>query len=185
MNTTTAYIVNAFLILLVIRQIREHPMDLRGLAGPVLAVGAAAVFFLRSVPSGGNDLLLELACVTAGAVMGFLSGRFTHLRRDRDGQVLGHAGWVSASLWVTGVGARLAFVVAATHGLGPAIGRFSAAHHITSAQAWAAALVMMALADVLARLTVLFIRSRRLAAAPAAPAAAAAPAVPVRAGSHA
>jgi hypothetical protein len=41
---------------------------------------------------------------------------------------------------------------------------------------------MMALADVLARLTVLFIRSRRLAAAPAAPAA---PVVPVRAGSHA
>ena len=185
MNTTTAYIVNAFLILLVIRQIREHPMDLRGLAGPVLAVGAAAVFFLRSVPSGGNDLLLELACVTAGAVMGFLSGRFTHLRRDRDGQVLGHAGWVSASLWVTGVGARLAFVVAATHGLGPAIGRFSAAHHITSAQAWAAALVMMALADVLARLTVLFVRSRRLAAAPAAPGAPAAAAAPVRAASHA
>jgi len=168
MNTTSAYIVNAILILLVIRQIREHPMDLRGLAGPVLAVGAAAVFFLRSVPAGGNDLLLELACVTAGAVMGLLSGWFTHLRRDRDGQVLGHAGWVSAGLWVTGVGARMAFVFAATHGLGPAIARFSAAHHITSAQAWAAALVMMALADVLTRLTVLYVRSRRLAAAPAA-----------------
>jgi hypothetical protein len=185
MNTTSAYIVNAILILLVVRQIREHPMDLRGLAGPVLAVGAAAVFFLRSVPAGGNDLLLELACVTAGAVMGCLSGRFTRLRRVRDGQVLGHAGWVSASLWVAGVGARMAFVVAATHGLGPAIGRFSAAHHITSAQAWAAALVMMALADVLARLTVLFVRSRRLAAAPAALAAPATAAVPVRAGSHA
>ena len=185
MNTTSAYIVNAILILLVVRQIREHPMDLRGLAGPVLAVGAAAVFFLRSVPAGGNDLLLELACVSAGAVMGCLSGRFTHLRRDRDGQVLGHAGWASASLWVAGVGARMAFVVAATHGLGPAIGRFSAAHHITSAQAWAAALVMMALADVLTRLTVLFVRSRRLAAAPAAPGAPAAAAAPVRAASHA
>jgi tryptophan synthase beta subunit len=76
------------------------------------------VFFLRSVPAGGNDLLLELACVTAGAVMGCLSGWFTHLRRDRDGQVLGHAGWVPAGLWVAGVGARMAFVFAATHGLG-------------------------------------------------------------------
>ena len=168
MNTTSAYIVNAILVLLVIRQIREHRMGLRGLAGPVLAVGAAAVFFLRSVPAGGNDLLLYLACVAAGAVMGCLSGLFTHLRRDRDGLVLGHAGWVSASLWVTGVGARMAFVFAATHGLGPAIGRFSVAHHITSKEAWAAALVMMALADVLTRLTVLFVRSRRLAAIPAA-----------------
>ena len=168
MNTTSAYIINAILVLLVVRQIREHRMDLRGLAGPVLAVGVAAVFFLRSVPAGGNDALLELACVTAGAVMGCLSGRFTHLRRDRDGHVVGHAGWASAGLWITGVGARMAFVFAATHGLGPAIGRFSVAHHITSAQAWAAALVMMALADVLARLTVLLVRSRRLAATAAA-----------------
>jgi len=91
MNTTSAYIINAILVFLVVRQIREHRMDLRGLAGPVLAVGAAAVLFLRSVPTGGNDLLLELACVTAGAVMGCLSGRFTHLRRGRGGQVLGPA----------------------------------------------------------------------------------------------
>ena len=55
MNTTTAYIVNAILVLMVIRQILWHRMDLRGLAGPVLAVGAAAVFFLRAVPTGGND----------------------------------------------------------------------------------------------------------------------------------
>jgi hypothetical protein len=171
MNTTSAYIVNAFLVLLVVRQIREHRMDLRGLAGPVLAVGAAAVFFLHSVPAGGNDLLLELACVTAGVVMGCLSGLFTHLRRDRDGQVLGRAGWVSAGLWVTGVGARMAFVFAATHGLGPAIGRFSAAHHITSAQAWAAALVMMALADVLTRLVIIYLRGRRLTASAPAPVA--------------
>jgi ABC-type antimicrobial peptide transport system permease subunit len=168
MNTTSAYVINTILVLLVVRQIREHRMDLRGLAGPVLAVGAAAVFFLRSVPAAGNDLLLELACVAAGAVMGCLSGLFTHLRRDGGGQVLGRAGWVSAGLWVAGVGARMVFVFAVTHGLGPAIGRFSVVHHITSAQAWAAALVMMALADVLARLTVLFVRGRRLAVIPAA-----------------
>ena len=167
MNTTTAYIVNAILVLLVVRQILWHRMDLRALAVPVLAVGAAAVFFLNSVPTGGNDLLLEAACVAAGVVMGCLAGLFTHLRRDTGGRVWGHAGWVSASLWVTGMGARMAFVFAATHGLGPAIGRFSAAHDITSSKAWVAALVMMALADVLTRLAVLFVRSRRLAATPA------------------
>ena len=181
MDTTTAYIVNAILVLLVVRQILWHRMDLRGLAGPVLVVGAAAVFFVRSVPTGGNDVWLELACVAAGAVMGCLAGLFTHLRRDRDGLVLGRAGWVSASLWVTGVGARMAFVIAAYNGLGPAIGRFSAAHDITSSKAWVAALVMMALADVLTRLAVLVARSRRLAATPAAVPAIPA-AVPVTAG---
>src|SRR5262249_27054111 len=166
-NTTFAYLVNAIVVLLVVAQIREHRMDLRGLAGPVLAVGAAAVFFLRSVPAGGNDVLVELACVAAGGGVGWLGGLFSHLRRGWDGLVWGHAGWVSAGLWVTGVGARMAFVFAATHGLGPAIGRFSVAYHITSKQAWAAALVLMALADVLTRLAVLFVRSRRLAAPPA------------------
>jgi hypothetical protein len=178
MNNTT-YLINGILILLVVRQIREHRLDVTALAVPVLAVGAAAAFFLHSVPGRGNDIALELICVTAGAVMGGLAGLTTHLRRGADGRPLGRAGWLAASLWIAGVGARMAFAFAASHGAGPAIGRFSVAHHITSAQAWAAALVMMALADVLARLTVLFVRSRRLAAAPAAAA------VPVRAGSHA
>ena len=66
MNNTTMYVINAVLVLMVVRQIREHPLDLRSLAGPVLAVGAAAVLFLHSVPGGGNDIALELACVAAG-----------------------------------------------------------------------------------------------------------------------
>ena len=49
------YVINAILILMVIRQVREHPLDLRSLAVPVLAVGCAAILFLHSVPAGGND----------------------------------------------------------------------------------------------------------------------------------
>ena len=76
-------------------------------------------------------------------------------------------------MWIGGVGARLAFAIAAGNGAGPAIARFSIAHHITGSAAWIAALVMMALADVLTRLAVIYLRGRRLAAAaPAAPAAA-------------
>ena len=54
MNNITTYLISASLILLVIRQIREHPLDARSLAVPVLAVGAAAVMFLHSVPAGGS-----------------------------------------------------------------------------------------------------------------------------------
>ena len=62
------YVINAVLVLMVIGQIREHPLELRSLAAPVLAVGCAAVLFLHSVP-GGNNLALELACVLAREVM--------------------------------------------------------------------------------------------------------------------
>ncbi len=50
MNNITMYLINASLIFLVIRQIREHPLDARSLMAPVLAVGCAAVLFLHSVP---------------------------------------------------------------------------------------------------------------------------------------
>ena len=163
------YLINALLVLLVIRQIREHQLDLRALAVPVLAVGAAAVVFLHSVPGGGSDIALDLACVLAGAAMGAIGGLATRLRLGADGRPLGRAGVLAAGMWIAGVGARIVFYFAATHSAGPAIARFSIAHHITGSAAWTAALVMMALADVLTRLVVVFLHGRRLTtkAAPA------------------
>src|SRR6202043_3228861 len=118
-----------------------------------------------------SDLVLETACVLTGAVMGAIGGLATRLRLGNDGRPLGRAGVLAASMWVVGVGARLAFAVAAGNGAGPAIARFSVAHHITGSAAWVAAWVMMARADVLPRLVVISLRGRRLAAAPAAAAA--------------
>jgi len=172
MGNLTTYLVSASLILLVIRQIREHPLDARSLAVPVLAVAAAAVMFLHTIPAGGSDLALEAAGVLAGAAMGAIGGLATKLRLGPGGQPLGRAGVLAASMWIGGVGARLAFALAAGNGAGPAIARFSVAHHITGPAAWIAALVMMALADVLTRLVVIYLRGRRLTAGPAAPAAA-------------
>ena len=158
------YLINALLVLLVVRQIREHQLDLRALAVPVLAVAAAAVMFLHSVPGGGSDIALDLLCVSAGAAMGAIGGLATRLRPGADGRPLGRAGTLAAGMWIAGVGARMVFYFAATHGAGPAIAAFSIAHHITGPAAWTAALVMMALADVLTRLAVVYLRGHRLTA---------------------
>ena len=130
---------------------------LRALAVPVLAVAAAAVMFLHSVPGGGSDVTLDLLCVSAGAAMGAIGGLATRLRLGADGRPLGRAGTLAAGMWIARVGARMVFYFAATHGAGPAIAHFSIAHHITGSAAWTAALVMMALADVLTRLAVVWI----------------------------
>jgi hypothetical protein len=158
------YLINALLVLLVVRQVREHQLDLRALAVPVLAVAAAAVMFLHAVPGGGSDITLDLLCVSAGAAMGAIGGLATRLRLGADGRPLGRAGALAAGMWIAGVGARMVFYFAATHGAGPAIAAFSIAHHITGSAAWTAALVMMALADVLTRLVVVYLRGRRLTA---------------------
>ena len=169
MNATD-YAVNAILVLLVVRQIRETRLSWRVLLLPVLIVIGAAAYYLRSVPTAGNDLLLEVTLAAAGATLGGLCGLFTRLRRGADGTPLSRAGWAAAILWVVGIGARLGFAWAAAHGAGPAIGRFSVTHSITSVEAWVAALFLMALAEVVTRLAVLWIRSRRLPATTAAPA---------------
>jgi len=158
---TTGYIINSVLVLLVVRQIREHPLDLRSLIRPVALVVVAAVYYLHTIPVGGNDLLLEGGLAATGAAMGALCAFATHLRLEH-GTPLARAGVLAAGLWVGGVGARMAFAYAAGHGFAPAIQRFSGAHSITGASAWVAALILMALADVSTRLVTLQLRGRNL-----------------------
>jgi hypothetical protein len=166
---TTGDLINIVLLLLVVRQVRERRQDMRALLLPVVLVGAAAAYYLRSIPTGGNDVALVALCASLGVIMGGLGAALTHLRRDGAGVALARAGWAAASLWVVGVGARMAFAYAAEHGAGPSIGRFSLAHHITGANAWIAALVLMALADVLTRLLVVRLRAARLPGAVSRP----------------
>jgi hypothetical protein len=163
--SATDYIINSVLVLLVLRQIRESRLTLQSLALPVVLVAAAAAYYLRAVPTAGNDVALDVTLAATGAVLGGLCALATHMRRGADGMPLARAGSLAAILWVVGIGARMSFGYASGHGAGPAIVRFSVAHSITSGSAWVAALVMMALAEVITRLVVMWLRGRRLPAA--------------------
>lgn len=167
--SATDYIINAILVLLVLRQIRENRLTWQTLVLPVVLVAAAAAYYLRSVPTAGNDVVLDVTLAAAGAVLGALCALATHMRRGADGVVLARAGWLAAIFWVVGIGARMGFGYASGHGAGPAIERFSAAHAITSGSAWVAALVMMALAEVITRLAVMRLRAAQVPAVAATP----------------
>ena len=160
----TGYIVNAILVLLVLRQTRATRLGLQSLVLPVLLVAGAAAYYLHSVPTAGNDIVLDVTLVAAGAALGIGCALATRVWRGGDGYAMARAGGVAAVLWVVGIGCRMGFAFASSHGAGPAIARFSAAHSITSGNAWVAALVMMALAEVTARLVVLRMRASRLPA---------------------
>ncbi|HEV8222797.1 MAG TPA: hypothetical protein VGQ05_21225 [Streptosporangiaceae bacterium] len=158
----TGYIINSILVLLVLRQIRETRLDLANLVLPVLLVGAAAAYYLHSVPTAGHDVLLDVTLGAVGLALGALCALATRLRRGPDGIALAKAGIVAAVLWMAGIGARMAFSLWSGHGGAPHIASFSIAHQITGAGAWVAALVIMALAEVLARLGILRLRARML-----------------------
>jgi hypothetical protein len=158
----TDYLLNAVLVLLVVRQIRGFRLDLVSLVLPLVITVCVGFSFLRSVPTAGNDLVLIGGLTAVGLLLGTGAATTTRLRLGMDGVPFAKAGFVAAALWVLGIGLRMAFAFATTHGAGPWVGRFSAAHGITSGQAWVAALVLMALAEVVSRMAVLRVRGHRL-----------------------
>jgi hypothetical protein len=164
--TTTDYILNALLVLAVLRQTRERKLDLRSVLIPLAIVFVVAHIYVHSLPTGGEDLLLLGTLAAVGTALGVLGGLATHVRRAGE-DVFARVGWVAGALLIVGLLARMAFVLAAQNGLGPAITSFSAANEISYA-AWPVALVAMALMEVVVRIAVVEFRGRRLTAAPAA-----------------
>ncbi len=149
--STTDYLLNGVLIALVVLQLRGRRLTARALLLPVAVVAYIAVEYLHGVPTGGNDLTLGVIGGAAGVVLGVGCGLATAVFRRADGTTIAKAGPIAAVLWVAGIGARLAFELYSTHGGGPAIERFSASHDITTAEAWVACLILMALCEVITR----------------------------------
>lgn len=148
------YLASLLLIGLVVRQIHGKRLTRVQLLWPLAIVGLAARRYLRGFPAGGSDVTLLVICVAAGLALGLGSGLYTRVAAGPDGVPIAKARGTAAALWIAGVGSRMAFALAAAHGLGPAIGRFSATHGI-ALQAWASALELMALAEVVARTALL------------------------------
>jgi hypothetical protein len=160
-----------------LRNLGTRPVNARVLALPLLLVAVACGFYLRSIPTAGNDLALELAGAVAGLVLGLAATAVTRVRADGTGRVVVSAGAAFAAIWILAIGGRIAFAELATHAWGPAVARFSMAHQITGADAWRAAFVLMALVMVLTRVAATAVAASRsprtqLAADAAAPATA-------------
>ena len=105
--TTTDYLINFALIALVLLQVRDNRLTIRSLLRPVLFVAAAAFYYLKGLPTAGNDMELYAAFIAAGVGFGFLNGLTTHVWRAIDGFVHTKAGIAAATFWVLGIGGIL------------------------------------------------------------------------------
>jgi len=161
--TTTDYILNAAFVLLVLRQAWERELDRRSVIVPLVLMFFVGSQYLRSVPTAGNDLALIGTLAATGLALGVAGGLATQVRRG-DGVALARVGWIAGGLLVLGIGARMAFAFAVGHGLEATVRTFSIDHEIGAA-AWPVALVVMALAEVAARLAIVQARGRLLVGA--------------------
>jgi hypothetical protein len=158
--TFSDYLIDIVLVLLVVRQIRESRLSTRMMLMPLAIVAYVAHEYLHALPTAGNDLGLVAGMIGLGLALGVAGGLTTRVRTDGGRYALVRAGWVAAGLWVGSMSARLGFAIWATHGGGPALARFSAAHHL-SVSVWSDAILLMALTEVVSRVGLLFWRTQR------------------------
>jgi hypothetical protein len=162
-NDAVNYILDAALILMVVFQMRGRTLSIRQLLLPVAIVAYFALDYLKTFPTAGNDVVMEVSGAVLGAALGVGCGMATRVTARDDGVPVARAGWLAAGLWLFGMCGRLFFQIWVEHGGGAAtIGAFSSANGITSAAAWADCLVLMALAEVLGRTVVLAVQGARL-----------------------
>jgi len=157
--SATEYIINAMFVLIVIRQARERRLDRRSAIIPLAIVAYVAHLYLRSIPTTGNDLAVIVALGSLGLGLGVASGLATHVRAADDGPAVARVGWIAGALLIAGIGSRMLFAFALSHGARPAVAGFSVAHQI-SAAAWPVALVSMALLEVVTRIVIVQLRGR-------------------------
>jgi hypothetical protein len=158
------YLLNAALLLVVVRQIRGRRLTGAALYVPIAVTAYAAYEYLR-IPTVGNDLVLVVLGAGAGLLLGVLCGLCTLVYPDRDGIPYARATGAAAALWIVGIGSRLVFALWAEHGGGPALAHFSVTHELTPA-AWVSGFVLMAIVEAAARTAVLLVRARRLQTSP-------------------
>ncbi|MFE3578231.1 hypothetical protein [Streptomyces vinaceus] len=162
--TTTDWFIDIALLLIVLRQMREEPLTTRTVLLPLGMIAWAAGNYLTDIPTAGNDVLLDVIFAAGGVVFGLAGGLLTRVRHA-SGHVLIKASRSAAALWIISMGFRLGFAVWSTHPSGAArLTSFSAAHNITSGQAWVVALLLMAIGEVVVRLGTIIVRGQLLQA---------------------
>lgn len=157
----TEWLISVALILVVVRQIRGRKVTLIGLFWPVPLVVWGAMTYVGGVPAYAADWTFVGADCAAGLALGVGCGLLTEVYLD-GGVVTARARWLAAALWIVGMSSRLAFGLFASNGGAAQIGELSEKLGIHSANTWASGLIAMALAEVVARSAVLFLRANRL-----------------------
>jgi hypothetical protein len=153
--TPTTWIIDILLIALVLRQIRVRPLTTRMVVLPAILLIWAFTTYFKGFTLNTGDFVLIAIFTVVGIALGTASGLLTKVWRGPQ-NILCQATALAAVAWIAGMGFRLGFQLwADTTSGGNWITRFSINHHINSEQAWVAALLLMALGEVAARIAIL------------------------------
>src|SRR5262249_44608379 len=113
MNITTEILIAVAIVGSILLQLGSRQVDWRRLALPLVIVAGFAVYYLKGIPTSGNDALFPLAGLLLGVGFGVAAGVLMGVHRDATGRVILTAGAAYAALWIIVFAARLCFVLIA------------------------------------------------------------------------
>jgi len=134
------------------------------LVRPFLTAALIVPFFFKGVATSGNGLLIEVAGIVAGLVLGVVAASLMRVFADDvTGRPMTKAGLPYALFWVVIVAARLYFAYGANHVFSQQLGQWLHTSHITVA-ALTAALIFFSVAMLVGRTAALGARARQASA---------------------
>jgi len=159
MSVQQEFLIAAAIIVSMALQFGEHPLSWRRVLLPLVIVGGFAVYYLKAIPTSGNDGLFTAGGLVAGIALGAIAAALMGVRHA-SGRVILTAGIAYVALWVVVFAARFAFAVIATDSPDTLRDLFvwSFQHGITQA-GWTAAFILQALAMVGVRTIVVLARA--------------------------
>lgn len=148
MSIEQEFLIAAAITVSMALQFGEHPLSWRRVLLPLVIVGGFAVYYLKAVPTSGNDALFTLGGLAVGLALGALAAALMGVRQE-SGRIILTAGIAYVALWVVVFAARFAFAVIATNSPETLRDLFvwSFQHGITEV-GWTAALMLQAIAMV-------------------------------------
>lgn len=128
---------------------------------PLVTALVIVPFFIKGVAVSGAGLVLELALITFGVLLGWLATtQMGVYLSQKTGRPVTRAGLGYASIWIVVSAARVLFSYGSDHWFSAALGTWMADNRVGSA-ALTDSLIFMALAMVITRVAVMGLRARR------------------------